>query len=238
MSGARADNGLLAAQPEAVVQLPLDFFAELMPQIDDLAELKATLYFLAAIQQKEGDYRFMRLEEFLADDCLMAGLAISDKSMSPAEILNGALDKALERGTLLAADIAIGAAKRRYYLWNDDGGIALQRRLQAGEWRPVAADEIELLPARPTLYSLYEENIGILTPMIAEAIKEAEACYPRAWIEDAMRSAVENNVRKWTYIEAILKRRQAEGRNREIGGRHDRRRKRTATGKRQRTVRS
>lgn len=218
MNGRRANNGLLTAKQEAMVNVPLRFFAKLMPQIDDLAELKATLYFLAAIQQKEGDYRFMRLEEFQADADLMAGLALSDKSMRPAEILNCALDKALERGTLLVADVTIGEAKRRYFLLNDEGGIALQRRLRAGEWRPAAADEIELLPARPTLYGLYEENIGVLTPMIAEAINEAEASYPRAWIEDAMRYAVERNARNWRYIRKVLEAWQQEGRSLETGG--------------------
>ena len=40
---------------------------------------------------------------------------------------------------------------------------------------------------RPTLFAAYEENIGALTPMIADAIKEAMREYPRDWIEDAMR---------------------------------------------------
>ena len=40
--------------------------------------------------------------------------------------------------------------------------------------------------------------------MIAEQLREAENEYPAAWIEDAVRIAVTNNVRKWRYIEAIL----------------------------------
>jgi DNA replication protein DnaD len=40
--------------------------------------------------------------------------------------------------------------------------------------------------------------------MIAERLREAEASFPGPWIEEAMRIAVENNVRKWSYVQAIL----------------------------------
>jgi DNA replication protein len=43
-----------------------------------------------------------------------------------------------------------------------------------------------------------------LTPLIADKLRDAESSYPPAWIEEALRIAVENNVRKWRYVEAIL----------------------------------
>jgi DNA replication protein len=60
---------------------------------------------------------------------------------------------------------------------------------------------------------LYEENIGALTPMIAEELKEAEDTYPAEWISDAFRIAVENNVRNWRYVSAILTRWKEKGRD-------------------------
>ena len=57
---------------------------------------------------------------------------------------------------------------------------------------------------RPNIFSLYEANIGPLTPMIADLLQEAEQTYPVYWIEQAMKIAVENNVRRWRYVEAIL----------------------------------
>jgi DNA replication protein DnaD len=44
-------------------------------------------------------------------------------------------------------------------------------------------------------------------------LKEAEQTYPTDWIEDAMRIAVENNVRRWRYVQAILRSWQEEGRD-------------------------
>ena len=60
---------------------------------------------------------------------------------------------------------------------------------------------------------LYEQNIGMLQPMIAEELQEAEQRYPREWIEEAFKIAAEANVRKWRYIRAILERWATEGRD-------------------------
>jgi DNA replication protein DnaD len=49
--------------------------------------------------------------------------------------------------------------------------------------------------------------------MIAERLGDAEDNYPAQWIEDALQIAVENNVRRWSYVEAILKRWQEGGRD-------------------------
>lgn len=50
----------------------------------------------------------------------------------------------------------------------------------------------------------YEANIGLIVPMIADAIKGALQDYPAAWITDAIEIAVEQNVRKWSYVVGIL----------------------------------
>ena len=59
---------------------------------------------------------------------------------------------------------------------------------------------------RLTIFELYEQNIGLLQPMLAEELKEAERTYPEAWIRDAFRIAVEQNARRWRYIASILER--------------------------------
>jgi DnaD/phage-associated family protein len=59
----------------------------------------------------------------------------------------------------------------------------------------------------------------MLTPLIAEQLREAERTFPAAWIEDAFREAVSLNKRSWKYIHAILERWQIEGRD-ESSDRH------------------
>ena len=208
-----------------IIKIPAQFFSELLPQIDDVAELKVTLFCMYALQQKEAGYRYLRYDELLANEDLMSGLGILDESADPADILDAALDRAKRRGTLLAAEITLNHQKTRYYVINSERGRGVFDQLAGGEWVPVSADEIEVLPARPNVYALYEENIGVLTPMIADAIKDAQESYPAGWLEDAIRVAVERNVRHWRYISKVLDRWQQKGRGYEKSWGHSERRK-------------
>jgi DnaD/phage-associated family protein len=54
--------------------------------------------------------------------------------------------------------------------------------------------------------------MGVLTPLIADALKDAEETFSAEWVADAIEIAVKNNKRSWKYCEAILKRWKEEGR--------------------------
>lgn len=58
--------------------------------------------------------------------------------------------------------------------------------------------------SRPDIYTLYEQNIGALTPILSERLREAETLYPAAWIEEAFAQAANYNRRSWAYINKIL----------------------------------
>jgi len=62
-----------------------------------------------------------------------------------------------------------------------------------------------------SIYRLYETEIGILTPVISDALKAAEEDYPLEWFLPAFQEAARNNARSWNYINAILKRWKVEG---------------------------
>ena len=68
-------------------------------------------------------------------------------------------------------------------------------------------------PDKPNIFTLYEQNIGPLTPMVAEILKADAETYPEAWLRDAMREAVSRNIRNWKYVQAILKAWQEKGRD-------------------------
>ncbi len=71
---------------------------------------------------------------------------------------------------------------------------------------------IEVQIERPNIFVLYEQNIGLLSPLLADELKDAADQYPPEWIEAAFREAVQHNKRKWSYIRAILRRWATEGR--------------------------
>ncbi|HET7010852.1 MAG TPA: DnaD domain protein [Anaerolineales bacterium] len=182
--------------PSRPTPLPDVFFTELLPSIDHLGELKVTLLAIRALAGKEGPYRYLSHAELVADADLQAVLG-------GAEALEEALERAVARGSLLRVPVE---KERDVYFLNSPKGRAALRALEAGEWRPqeLAGATIDLTPSRPTIFALYEQNIGPLTPMIAEHLREAEESYPQSWIEEALRIAVDNNVRKWSYVRAIL----------------------------------
>lgn len=76
---------------------------------------------------------------------------------------------------------------------------------------PGSMGHIRVTVERPGIYALYEQNIGLLTPILAEQLQEAERRYPPEWIELAFVEAVTNNKRSWRYIERILERWALEG---------------------------
>jgi DnaD/phage-associated family protein len=89
-----------------------------------------------------------------------------------------------------------------------------------GEWRPSGDPDnpVSLIVERPNLFVLYEQNIGPLTPMIADQLRDAEQEYPFDWVKEAIEIAVNNNARSWAYISKILERWNAKGKHDSTSG--------------------
>ncbi|HSH01879.1 MAG TPA: DnaD domain protein [Anaerolineae bacterium] len=199
--------------------MPNLFFSELVPIIDNLAELKVTLYAFWALHQKDGAVRYMRLTDFLNDMPFMQGMAPT-LTMAAEAVLDG-LERAVARGTFLHVSLEGAEGQMELYFMNTPRGRAAVEGITSGAWRPTPDEDepISLLVERPNVFVLYEQNIGALTPMIADELRDAEQTYPVRWIEEAIEIAVKNNVRKWRYVVGILERWRQEGRQDETSGR-------------------
>ena len=185
--------------------LPGSFFSELLPEIDHLGELKVTLFAFWFLDRQEGDLRYFTLEDLTADELLLKSFAAEhDRAV---DAVKDALERAVQRGTLLSVRSSQDTAAEGLYFLNSPRGRAAVEALQAGAWSPqeVRHPELSLDLERPNIFRLYEQNIGPLTPLIAETLREAEQTYPIEWIEDAIRAALASNVRRWRYVEAILR---------------------------------
>lgn len=212
-------NGFLPGK-QPIFTIPTAFVSDLLPLIDDLAELKVTLYFMWAVQQREGRFHYLRRRDFLNDANFMAGLAGLD--FEPSATLDAALERAYRRGTLLRAEIRLGGEIEPLYFINTEMGREALEQIARGEWTPSFTDQpVEILPERPNIYRLYEANFGTLTPLLIDTLRDAEKEYPEGWIAEAMRIAVESNARNWRFVQAILDRWQREGKSsHEIHERH------------------
>jgi DNA replication protein len=201
--------------PFSMTFLPAPFFDQLLPLINDLAELKVLLFCFWALPQKEGRFAYLRRTDFAGNAPLMQGIAVTDPDADPETLLDAALERALAHGTLLRAEVVCSDGSREaLYFVNTERGRAAVEQVNAGQWRPGDLENpVEILPERPNIYRLYERNIGVLAPMIVEELKDAEKEFPAHWLEEAMREAVANNKRSIRYIRAILERWRAEGRD-------------------------
>ena len=68
-------------------------------------------------------------------------------------------------------------------------------------------------PELAEINTVYEHNIGALTPMIGELIESDLKEYGLTFCKDAILEAVKANVRKWSYVRGILKTWKAQGRS-------------------------
>ena len=190
--------------------LPSQFFSDLLPAIDHLGELKITLYAFWFLGQQEGERRFLRLSEMKQDEILQS--AIAGGAAQPGPMLEESLERAVSRGTLLHVPCLSPDQSEHFYFLNTAKGRAAADSLERGEWSPdPGAGLPRLAMERPNVFRRYEEDIGPLTPHMAEVLRDAEKEYPPGWIEEAIGLAVERNVRSWRYVSAILERWKAEG---------------------------
>ena len=195
--------------------VPDPFLTGLLPQIEDITELKVTLYLFQLLYRKRGHPRFVTWGELLGCSSLVVSLSGGE---APADRrLRAALEMAVRRGTFLQIALNRDEVPEDIYFLNTAANRQLISRIQRGEvnlggWQVpppayVAPEEM------PDIFALYEQNMGIITPMIADELKEAEKLYPQGWIRDAIKEAVALNKRSWRYVSRILERWSAGGRN-------------------------
>jgi DnaD/phage-associated family protein len=219
--------------------IPNQFFSRVLPQIESPEELVVSVYFFFAQQLPGGPSgkrrspRYLTKRELAADASLAQTLARLSPDSAVAQVpspqhspshsqlttrnsqLERGLDLSVWRGTLLRAHIGAGGREEELYVVNNPQNRKALEDLVATDLR---LDD-SLPPAAKTngssIFALYEQNIRPITPLIADELKEAEERYPEDWIRDAFREAVSLNKANWRYIESILRRWEAEGKQHE-----------------------
>lgn len=209
--------------------IPGQFFAELLPAINDLDELKLTLFMFWFLHRQRGQPRYMTLTELESEGVLVSALVpasgdskVTDVASVGRERLRSALERAVARGTLLQIVVEDETGEESYVFLNTPQGRKAVADVRDGRLlleRIGRVREVHVERPRPNIYQLYEDNIGLLQPLLAEELAEAASTYPEQWIEEAFRIAVERNARNWRYVRGILERWTNEGRD-VTGGRY------------------
>ncbi|HZC04536.1 MAG TPA: DnaD domain protein [Ktedonobacterales bacterium] len=228
--------------PNPYTPLPDAFFTSALPEIEDINEVKVTLHLFWLLYQKVGDPRCASDRELLADPLLRRALRRRGDPRPYEERLRAALESARARGLLLRVRVRIDDEIVTWYFFNTERSRAAVADLLQGAASPEtllevegpianadlseglesAAHRLSVEIERPNIFTLYEQNIGLLAPLVAEELRDAGERYPWDWIEAAFREATQQNKRKWSYIRAILKRWETDGKGGEPYGAHGR----------------
>ena len=218
VAGGREDTSQVAPSFEgfvaggAATTLPSQFFVDLLPRIDDEAELRVTLYALYAIARRRGPLHAVRASELAVEAPLRRTLA----GCGGDAVLTPALERATARGSLLT--LALDDGDTLCFV-NSEAGRRSLARVRSGV--APTPDGVRLAAPRGDLASIdvdtparvYEQEIGLLTPSTSAALAAACERYPEDWVTDALRVAARQNARSWAYAEAILRRWERDGKD-------------------------
>lgn len=250
------------------VVIPDHFFSDLLPLIDDLAELKLTLHSFWLLNEQSGELKYLRGEDLRADEQLLRSLTEGNDLRQAIDVLEEALERCVARNTLLRLEITTatdgtmrvqGPADETdhaadaeasspepsdadsadkmgdergdemvnemvdemlvvedWYFINTVKGRQTLAKIRQGRLQEVLAvipEEARLHVERPNIFVMYEQNIGVMTPLVADQLRDMEKMYSPAWIEEAFDAAVSRNARNLKYIQAVLKRWETNGKD-------------------------
>lgn len=215
-SARRQISGLMH-EHDASIAIPATFFSDILPGITSIEELHVILFVFRTLDERGGFAYPIAERAFLRDRGLRAALRVEGSPREPDRRIAHGLELAVARGILLRLAASEGRKRSVWYYVNtpenrssviamEQGRITPPTELWPDEQPPTIRIE------RPNAFRLYEQNIGPLTPLIADHISLAIEEYPDDWIEDAIGEAVAYNRRSWRYVSRVLESWQAQGR--------------------------
>jgi DnaD/phage-associated family protein len=211
----------LSVQPG--ISIPRSFFLDILPQLADVSEIQTTLCLFRLIDESGGLERPVAEDNVIRDSALRKALRVDGSPNEPDRRINAGLDLAVGRGTFLKVAAVDGTNSRVWYYVNTVANQVTVAALARGSEVPPRdlwlGDNVPAIqPERPSVFRLYEQNIGLLTPLIAEHLIDALETYPQEWISDAIAEAVAYNRRSWRYVNRILENWAVSGRTESSAG--------------------
>jgi DnaD/phage-associated family protein len=137
--------------------------------------------------------------------------------VSFTETLRTVLGALVQKGIILELVMRDGGPAEEVYFLNTAANKQAIEKIRSGEMALPGLEKrapAAVITEEPSdIFTLYEQNIGMLTPLIADELREAGKQYPESWIKEAIKGAVLQNRRNWRYIARILEHWSAEGKD-------------------------
>ena len=189
-----------------LASIPASILARLVTDVWQPIEVKVIL----GVAALGGAAEPVSEDALLDDTALRRGTRADGSDRDVGERLRESLERAVARGLVLR--LVDEAGGHWLLLGTDDNQRTARGPLAAAPdadrpWHGM------LVLERPSIFTMYEQNIGLVTPIIADRLVDALERYPETWVEDAIAEAVSYNRRSWRYIQRILENWATEGRN-------------------------
>ncbi len=183
----------------ATTRIPNAVLGRVLSTIDDAVEIKLILRALWLLEHQRGYPRYITRDDLRRDRVL--SVVIPDQS--DFDLI---LKSAIERGIFLEATINNNIclmfnteSARRASIEVSSTSSDLNK--DNNGWESPAAST-----GFADAFRAYEENIGILSPMIRQSILAELENFTDEHITHAIRIAVENESRSWSFVAGVLRR--------------------------------
>ncbi len=188
----------------ATTRVPNAVLGRFLTNVAEPDVVKLILRAVWLLERQRGYPKYITREDLRNDRVLsqvLTGGTRFERALQDALSLNVLIEVVIDRRTCLmlnttsAARAAVSTIASQDGLDHDDNG-----------WDTPATSGLP-----PDAFRAYEENIGILTPMIRENILTALEDFTDDDITHAVRIAVENESRSWSFVAGVLRRWSKEG---------------------------
>ena len=219
----RPIKGFPLADDYATTRVPNAVLGRVLSSVDDPNVVKLVLRAVWLLERQNGYPRFIASEQLRSDRVLSV-------IFGDAETFERTLEDVVALGVL--ARVSVNGVER--LMLNTESARRTSVEMMGGEVVQEEDDDSDGwdAPAERSMpanaFRAYEDNIGMLSPMIRESILSSLEDFTDDEITRAIRIAVENESRSWSYVSAILRRWRNKGvpseqRSEQLEGRTDER---------------
>lgn len=207
------------------IPVPRSFFERHLTRIRDIAALKVLLTIYERVAALDVTEQYVAEDALFADRTLQDGLRWTATTRPPLGEIRRGIDLLVAHDAIVRICVEENESDSFWLMPKEPENVTRLNAVIHGEATfPYRSSPAIAQPRvaieRPNVFRLYEQNIGMLTPLIADQLIEAIELYPERWIEDAIGEAVSLNRRNWRYIQRILQRWETEGRGDETDRRN------------------
>ena len=192
-------KGFPLADDYGTTRVPNSVLGRVLAEVEDPRTLKLILRAIWLLERQRGYPRFISVEDLRGDRILAA--VINDDS-----IFSASLASAIARGVLL--EVSVNSAQA--LMLNTESARRVSSDAFASIEMPDEDSDGWDSPTASALpsdaFRAYEENIGVLSPMIRENILTALEDFTDEDIAYAVRIAVESESRSWSFVAGVLRR--------------------------------